>query len=33
MNGTTYKVHLDGFNQLDMWTGKTDVRPQGATSL
>jgi arylsulfatase len=19
----TYKVHLDGFNQLDMWTGKT----------
>ena len=24
MNGITYKVHLDGFNQLDMWTGKTD---------
>ncbi|GAB3333465.1 arylsulfatase [Marilutibacter aestuarii] len=23
-NGITYKVHLDGFNQLDMWTGKTD---------
>jgi len=20
----TYKVHLDGFNQLDVWTGKTD---------
>ena len=24
MNGITYNVHLDGFNQLDMWTGKTD---------
>jgi len=24
MNGTTYKVHLDGYNNLDYWTGKTD---------
>src|SRR5262245_15773750 len=24
MNGTKYKVHLDGYNQLDVWTGKTD---------
>ncbi|RJF91194.1 arylsulfatase [Sphingomonas cavernae] len=24
MNGVTYKVHLDGYNQLDHWTGKTD---------
>lgn len=24
MNGTTYKVHLDGFNNLDHWSGKTD---------
>jgi hypothetical protein len=23
MNGTTYKVHLDGYNNLDLWTGKT----------
>ena len=23
LNGVTYKVHLDGFNQLDHWTGKT----------
>jgi len=23
MNGTTYKVHLDGYNNLDYWTGKT----------
>ena len=22
LNGTTYKVHLDGFNNLDHWTGK-----------
>jgi len=22
MNGTTYKVHLDGYNHLDHWTGK-----------
>src|SRR5262249_52981830 len=21
---TTYKVHLDGYNNLDLWTGKTD---------
>ena len=20
----TYKVHLDGFNNLDLWTGKTE---------
>jgi arylsulfatase len=24
MNGTTYKAHLDGYNNLDYWTGKTD---------
>ena len=24
MNGSTYKVHLDGYNNLDYWTGKTD---------
>jgi arylsulfatase len=24
MNGTTYKVHLDGYNNLDYWTGKGD---------
>jgi arylsulfatase A-like enzyme len=24
MNGTTYKVHLDGYNQLDYWSGKSD---------
>jgi arylsulfatase len=24
MNGRTYKVHLDGYNNLDYWTGKTD---------
>ena len=23
INGVSYKVHLDGFNQLDHWTGKT----------
>ncbi len=25
MNGTTYKVHLDGYNNLDYWEGKTDT--------
>jgi arylsulfatase len=24
INGTTYKVHLDGYNNLDYWTGKSD---------
>ncbi len=24
MGDTTYKVHLDGYNQLDYWTGKSD---------
>src|SRR5262249_50212973 len=24
MNGTNYKVHLDGYNNLDYWTGKSD---------
>jgi len=24
LGSTTYKVHLDGYNNLDMWTGKTD---------
>jgi arylsulfatase len=28
LNGTTYKVHLDGFNQLDYVTGATDVSPR-----
>jgi arylsulfatase len=24
MNGTRYKVHLDGYNNLDHWTGKSE---------
>jgi arylsulfatase A-like enzyme len=24
MNGTKYKVHLDGYNNMDYWTGKTE---------
>ncbi len=24
MNGSSYKVHLDGYNQLDYWSGKND---------
>jgi arylsulfatase len=24
MNGTNYKVHLDGYNNLDYWTGKSN---------
>jgi arylsulfatase len=24
MNGTNYKVHLDGYNNLDYWTGKSE---------
>ena len=24
MNGVSYKVHLDGYNNLDYWTGKTE---------
>ena len=24
MNGTSYKVHLDGYNQLEYWSGKSD---------
>jgi arylsulfatase A-like enzyme len=24
MNGSTYKVHLDGYNQLDYWAGKSE---------
>jgi len=24
MNGRSYKNHLDGYNNLDLWTGKTD---------
>jgi len=24
MNGTNYKIHLDGYNNLDYWTGKAD---------
>ncbi len=24
MNGTKYKVHLDGYNNLDHWTGKSE---------
>lgn len=26
----TYKVHLDGFNQMDVWAGKTDVSARNA---
>jgi arylsulfatase len=25
MGGTTYKVHLDGYNNLDHWTGKSEM--------
>ena len=32
MDDATYKVHLDGFNQLDLWTGKTRSRPAAAIS-
>jgi arylsulfatase len=28
LNGTEYKVHLDGFNQLDYITGESDVSPR-----
>ncbi len=28
LNGTTYKVHLDGYNQLDYITGATDQSPR-----
>jgi arylsulfatase A-like enzyme len=28
LNGTTYKVHLDGFNQLDYITGASDTSPR-----
>jgi arylsulfatase len=28
MNGTTYRVHLDGFNQLPYLTGETDESPR-----
>jgi len=28
MGDTTYKVHLDGYNQLDVWTGKTEKSPR-----
>jgi arylsulfatase A-like enzyme len=28
LNGTTYKVHLDGHNQLDYITGKADESPR-----
>jgi arylsulfatase A-like enzyme len=24
MGGTTYKVHLDGYNNMDLWTGKSE---------
>ncbi len=29
LNGTTYKVHLDGFNQLDYLTGAAEKGPRG----
>ena len=32
MNGTTYKVHLDGYNNLDHWTGKSTTSRRGASS-
>lgn len=25
MNGVSYKVHLDGYNNIDYWTGKTET--------
>ena len=28
LGGTTYKVHLDGHNQLDYLTGATDTSPR-----
>lgn len=28
VGNTTYKVHLDGYNSLDYWTGKTDKSPR-----
>ncbi len=28
MNGTSYKNHLDGYNQLDYWTGKSAKSPR-----
>jgi arylsulfatase A-like enzyme len=28
LSGTTYKVHLDGFNQLDYLTGETEMSPR-----
>jgi arylsulfatase A-like enzyme len=28
LNGTNYKVHLDGYNQLDLITGKWPTKPQ-----
>jgi len=28
LNGTTYKVHLDGYNQLPYFTGETDESPR-----
>ncbi len=27
-NGKTFKNHLDGYNMLPLWTGKTDVNPR-----
>ena len=29
MGGMTYKVHLDGYDNLDLWTGKTDKSARG----
>ena len=28
MNGTSYKVHLDGYNNMDYWTGKSEKSPR-----
>lgn len=30
VNGSDYKVHIDGFNQLDVWTGKTQDSARNA---
>jgi len=32
LNGTTYKVHLDGHNQLPYLTGETDESPGTSSS-
>ena len=33
IGGTTYKVHLDGYNQMDMLTGKGPVTAKRSSTL